>query len=541
MTTSSSWSSSSSPPSPSSSSSPTKSIILATFPKFTSLLSAIGSSLILFKVVRSPKNRSQTMHRLMACLSLADILASSAMFLGTVMIPRGTPSWFGDGTQPIFWAAGTKRTCDASGYLNQLQVGGVLFNASLATYFLLTVYCGWNEVRLRKVEWSFYAIPWGYALVTSTFAAATDLYGHVEWTCWILPTAPLDDALAEPTIVQRNFRWIQWAFLFGVVWLCVLYVSVIFALLHGKMKALERRMNRYSMHRSEIQSRMSREWKASSPPSPSTASQAQAQAIHREERGQLDDDGFASSTERKFELANGAVGSGSVPPGLTTIPSERCRVRSAIDDSQGNDAVAVVVIVDEETAMDPTTFAVSGNDQIASNQHCNDEIHSEVRISENPIAGYERPDVDENDEDDDDDDAATFGINNFSADTRPKQRKIPPKYKTRASVVEITSTIRLPGRRRSTAFMERREAARSKKVAVQGMLYVIAFYITWFFPTMSRITELVAGKNYFAIQFFDTFLIPLQGFFNCAIYLRVSTIHCPERVSCSLPATTTTK
>lgn len=65
-----------------------------------------------------------------------------------------------------------------------------------------------------------------------------------------------------------------------------------------------------------------------------------------------------------------------------------------------------------------------------------------------------------------------------------------------------------------------REVAKSKSIAVQGLLYVGAFYITWFFPTMSRITELVAKKNYFPIQFLDTFLIPLQGFLNFVIYIR---------------------
>ena len=66
----------------------------------------------------------------------------------------------------------------------------------------------------------------------------------------------------------------------------------------------------------------------------------------------------------------------------------------------------------------------------------------------------------------------------------------------------------------------RRDAAKSKQIAVQGILYVGAFYITWLFPTISRITELVAGKNYFPIQFLDTFLIPLQGFLNFFIYIR---------------------
>jgi len=61
---------------------------------------------------------------------------------------------------------------------------------------------------------------------------------------------------------------------------------------------------------------------------------------------------------------------------------------------------------------------------------------------------------------------------------------------------------------------------KSRMIAIQGLLYVGAFYVTWLFPTISRITELVAGSNYFPIQFLDAFLLPLQGFFNFFIYIR---------------------
>lgn len=67
---------------------------------------------------------------------------------------------------------------------------------------------------------------------------------------------------------------------------------------------------------------------------------------------------------------------------------------------------------------------------------------------------------------------------------------------------------------------QREIVKKSKRIAVQGLLYVGAFYITWLFPTISRITELAVGKNYFPIQFLDTFLIPLQGFINFLIYIR---------------------
>ena len=69
-------------------------------------------------------------------------------------------------------------------------------------------------------------------------------------------------------------------------------------------------------------------------------------------------------------------------------------------------------------------------------------------------------------------------------------------------------------------------AARSKKqqhskmIAVQGMLYVGAFYITWMFPTIQRIIEVAGGQGQFWLQALDTSLLPLQGLFNVFIYLR---------------------
>jgi hypothetical protein len=75
------------------------------------------------------------------------------------------------------------------------------------------------------------------------------------------------------------------------------------------------------------------------------------------------------------------------------------------------------------------------------------------------------------------------------------------------------------GKRRSSVINERK-VKQSSKIAMQGILYVCGFYITWFFPTVQRITELSHGKNFFALQALDTGLLPLQGFFNVLIYMR---------------------
>jgi hypothetical protein len=69
-------------------------------------------------------------------------------------------------------------------------------------------------------------------------------------------------------------------------------------------------------------------------------------------------------------------------------------------------------------------------------------------------------------------------------------------------------------------------AARAKKqqhsrvIAIQGILYVGAFYISWIFPTIQRVLELADARPIFAMQALDTTLLPLQGIFNVFIYLR---------------------
>ena len=73
------------------------------------------------------------------------------------------------------------------------------------------------------------------------------------------------------------------------------------------------------------------------------------------------------------------------------------------------------------------------------------------------------------------------------------------------------------------------KASKSRQIALQGMLYVVAFYITWFFPTLQRITELAVSKNFFVLQFFDTFLLPLQGKYEIIRLSKSHPIHLDEK------------
>eukprot|EP00512_Aurantiochytrium_limacinum_P001342 CAMPEP_0171491810 /NCGR_PEP_ID=MMETSP0958-20121227/4062_1 /TAXON_ID=87120 /ORGANISM="Aurantiochytrium limacinum, Strain ATCCMYA-1381" /LENGTH=706 /DNA_ID=CAMNT_0012025261 /DNA_START=521 /DNA_END=2641 /DNA_ORIENTATION=+ len=61
---------------------------------------------------------------------------------------------------------------------------------------------------------------------------------------------------------------------------------------------------------------------------------------------------------------------------------------------------------------------------------------------------------------------------------------------------------------------------KSKRVAVQGALYVACFYITWIFGTINRLYQTGTNKNNFALMYLHSFFVPLQGFLNFFVYIR---------------------
>lgn len=105
-----------------------KSKIIAIAPKFPAVLSILGSSIIIRKVVSSPEKRKDVYHRIMFGLSCCDIIASLNYFTGTWLIPKGQVGGLG----PVFMASGSKVTCSLSGFFTNFAVASPLYNGTLA-------------------------------------------------------------------------------------------------------------------------------------------------------------------------------------------------------------------------------------------------------------------------------------------------------------------------------------------------------------------------------------------------------------------------
>jgi hypothetical protein len=53
-------------------------------------------------------------------------------------------------------------------------------------------------------------------------------------------------------------------------------------------------------------------------------------------------------------------------------------------------------------------------------------------------------------------------------------------------------------------------SSQASRVAMQALLYVLAYCITWIFPMVTWLTQLTQGKTYTVILILQAFFVPLQ-------------------------------
>lgn len=100
---------------------------------FSGTLSVLGSSIIVFKILKNLK-KATPYDRLMLGLSGFDIVASLTYILTPFILPQETSM--------RVWARGTDGTCTFLGFLSQLSFAAVFYNCMLSFYYLLTVRFG---------------------------------------------------------------------------------------------------------------------------------------------------------------------------------------------------------------------------------------------------------------------------------------------------------------------------------------------------------------------------------------------------------------
>jgi hypothetical protein len=213
-------------------------------PKFTAIASVVGSSLIVRDVILLRKNRSDaisTRHRLLAGMSVFDILSSSAWFLTSWPVPKDAP-FLGVWT---VWNVGNRQTCTAQGFFIQLGIGTVIYNACLALYYLLVIRYGWkNAYVAKRVEPWMHIVAIGFALSTGVVGLALDLFNPIGYTCAMTAYPPFCTQSYEnkgPTNCIRgdDVRIYQIAFWFAPACCVIVFLAVSMFLVYWKIRTIE--------------------------------------------------------------------------------------------------------------------------------------------------------------------------------------------------------------------------------------------------------------------------------------------------------------
>ena len=188
-------------------------------------LSLIASSIIIYQVALRYKEQKRSgaacnklftpYHRLLLGTSIVDILYSFWAALGTIPLPRGTD---------VLFALGTTATCSIQGFFTQFVITGVIYAASLSTYFMLKIrYNISDAVISRRYEPFFHLLPIVFSIGTGIMGLSLKIFNpmvvHVLG-CWIGPI-PADCVWNPPCTRGYKFAELQtfYLFLFAYTWL----------------------------------------------------------------------------------------------------------------------------------------------------------------------------------------------------------------------------------------------------------------------------------------------------------------------------------
>eukprot|EP00980_Cylindrotheca_fusiformis_P030139 scaffold24450_cov122-Cylindrotheca_fusiformis.AAC.1 len=180
--------------------------------RMAGLLSAIGSSLILWDVFVGSKkkngNRRLTMlHQLVCGMSLFDVFGSIANMFSTLPIPEYIHFESSSTTFPtgVYGAKGNSGTCAAQGFFVQLGHTSAFYNLVLSVYYVLVIKKGMRETQLQRLKYWFHvpALLVGFGLAF----AGIPYYENIFLLCHIPPDVELSSWTSsgvEPLSITRT-------------------------------------------------------------------------------------------------------------------------------------------------------------------------------------------------------------------------------------------------------------------------------------------------------------------------------------------------
>ena len=199
-------------------------IVLFTVGLVSSLLSILGSSLIIWNILRRRKHVTSLFHRIMLGLSTADCFCTTAVILQPFLVPVETD---------LLFAMGNKTTCSAVGVLMMTMVTSYVYSCALSMYFLLIVRQDGAKLS-RSPRWEpwLHVTPWLLTLVLALLGIFFDAFtpSPVLGACWLgcTYTDTRDDCLPNTAVyAYRPFTIVAFgSFLTGIVCTCMVFLHV---------------------------------------------------------------------------------------------------------------------------------------------------------------------------------------------------------------------------------------------------------------------------------------------------------------------------
>ena len=209
--------------------------------------------------VASANVRYHTYHRLLLSMSIFDVLSSCALFMSTWPIPADTPS------KIVYGAVGNQATCSAQGFFVQFSMGTVLYNATLSVFYLLSIRFRWSPQRVaKKAEPWLHAVPVLFALGTAIAGVPLGLYNYARFMCYIVAkpfkcqeTWKFGDDPEKPCQRGDNATVYNWAFNILPKAAVLIVVTLIMWLCHRHVLRLERRFTKGPSSDSSVNRRSS--------------------------------------------------------------------------------------------------------------------------------------------------------------------------------------------------------------------------------------------------------------------------------------------
>lgn len=221
------------------------------------ILSFIASSILAWHILRSHERLSTTFNRLLFGLCVADIMASFAYALGSVMTPKDVNYW-------IWNARGNAGTCDAQGFFWQVgMISSLLYNCSLCIHSFAIINYGKSDdyIRNRVEPWlhgaTLYPLIGGVImLVRQNFNLCGSYCCASQYTpfhCFGYESGSVPDGYNVPCgrgdkpILSSPYPLTFYVFTLPIILVSPIIISVLMALMYRSVRKIELKTSKYGL------------------------------------------------------------------------------------------------------------------------------------------------------------------------------------------------------------------------------------------------------------------------------------------------------